>query len=138
MIGLTRSLALELAPSQIRVNCVAPGVIETDMLEALGDEVKAMLVEQTPLDGWARRRISLMPSHSWLRNGPLSSQDRYWEPRAGSLSEVTPRRKSADSVRAFLHFPRQGKRVYHHPSHTDQAPAAIRHQQNVCVRPGPV
>lgn len=138
LIGLTRSLALELAPSQIRVNCVAPGVIETDMLEALGDEVKAMLVEQTPLDGWARRRISLTPSHSWLRNGPLSSQDRYWEPRAGSLSEVTPRRKSADSVRAFLHFPRQGKRVYHHPSHTDQAPAAIRHQQNVCVRPGPV
>ena len=49
LIGLTRSLALELAPSQIRVNCVAPGVIETDMLEALGDEVKAMLVEQTPL-----------------------------------------------------------------------------------------
>ena len=39
LIGLTRSLALELAPSQIRVNCVAPGVIETDMLEALDKQL---------------------------------------------------------------------------------------------------
>lgn len=49
LIGLTRSLALELAPSHIRVNCVAPGVIETDMLRVLGDETREMLVEETPL-----------------------------------------------------------------------------------------
>ncbi|MCF2619012.1 SDR family oxidoreductase [Oscillibacter valericigenes] len=49
LIGLTRSLALELAPSGIRVNCVAPGVIDTDMARELGGEVLDELVEQTPL-----------------------------------------------------------------------------------------
>ena len=32
---MTKSLALELAPHHIRVNCVAPGVVETEMLEEL-------------------------------------------------------------------------------------------------------
>ena len=49
LIGLTRSLALELAPSQIRVNCVAPGVINTDMVQALGQETLRQLAEETPL-----------------------------------------------------------------------------------------
>lgn len=49
LIALTRSLALELAPSHIRVNCVAPGVINTDMVQVLGQDTLDVLAEQTPL-----------------------------------------------------------------------------------------
>ncbi len=49
LIGLTRSLAAELGPTGIRVNCVAPGVIRTDMLDALPAEALPMLAQDTPL-----------------------------------------------------------------------------------------
>ena len=49
VIGLTRAIAKELGPSHIRVNCVAPGVIATDMNAHLAREDLDALAEETPL-----------------------------------------------------------------------------------------
>ena len=47
--GMTMALAKELGPSGITVNCVEPGVIETDMNSTLDEKTKAVLAEATPL-----------------------------------------------------------------------------------------
>lgn len=49
MAGFTKSLALEIGSRNITVNCVAPGFIDTDMTQALGEEQRAKLVEHVPL-----------------------------------------------------------------------------------------
>lgn len=49
VIGLTKALAKELAPSGITVNCVAPGVIDTDMNACYNKATMDDLSEQTPL-----------------------------------------------------------------------------------------
>ncbi len=49
VIGLTKALAKEVAPSGITVNCVCPGVIDTEMNQHLGSQALAELAEETPL-----------------------------------------------------------------------------------------
>lgn len=49
LIGMTKALAKEVGPSGIRVNCVTPGVIDTDMNAQLTDDDRAALSDETPL-----------------------------------------------------------------------------------------
>lgn len=49
MIGLTKSIAQELGPRNIRANAVAPGFIMTEMTDQLSDEIKAAWNERIPL-----------------------------------------------------------------------------------------
>jgi 3-oxoacyl-[acyl-carrier protein] reductase len=54
LVGLTRSLALELAPKGIRINMVTPGLISTDLTADIPEKTKLITAAQTPL-----RRLAL-------------------------------------------------------------------------------
>ena len=54
MIGFTKSLALELADSGITVNCVCPGYVGTNMVEAIPEDIKIAIISKIPLGRLAR------------------------------------------------------------------------------------
>lgn len=79
--GLTLALAKELAPSGITVNCVEPGVIDTDMNAKLGADTIASLVEETPIgrlgtpEDVARAVLFLASEHSSFITGQILGVD---------------------------------------------------------------
>jgi NAD(P)-dependent dehydrogenase (short-subunit alcohol dehydrogenase family) len=49
IIGLTKTLGKEMAPYNVRVNCVSPALIETDMVKGMAPEQRALLTSKIPL-----------------------------------------------------------------------------------------
>lgn len=72
MIGFTKALAVELAPKNVRVNCVAPGFIQTAMTDRLSAEQKERLSKEIPL-GWMGEPRDIAHAVSFL----VSSDARY-------------------------------------------------------------
>ena len=54
IIGLTKSLAREVGPYNVRVNAIAPGYIDTDMIQGLKEENKTELLKRIPLNRFGR------------------------------------------------------------------------------------
>ncbi|MGV6875019.1 SDR family NAD(P)-dependent oxidoreductase [Pseudochelatococcus sp. B33] len=71
VIGLTKSIGKELAATQIRVNCVTPAAIDTDMLDQLTPEFKAYVTSRIPVGrlGRAQEVASLV---AWLASQECS------------------------------------------------------------------
>ena len=65
MDALTKSLAKELGPSNIRVNSIAPGVIDTEMNSHIDEKIKKEIKNQTPL-GKIGKPIDIYKSVKWL------------------------------------------------------------------------
>ena len=49
LLGLTKSIAKEMASKNITANVVAPGFVQTDMTDVLPEPIRAMAVEHTPM-----------------------------------------------------------------------------------------
>ena len=80
LIGLTKALAKEEGPSGITVNCVAPGVIDTDMMAAFTAEDKAALAEETPVG-----RLGIQKSLALARRGQLVERRQVHRSQGGDL-----------------------------------------------------
>ena len=48
MEGFTRTMAKELGRKNIRMNCIAPGYIDTDMMRAVGEEILTRMIKGIP------------------------------------------------------------------------------------------
>ena len=79
VIGFTKALAKELGPSNIQVNCVAPGIIETSMNAGLDENEKNMLREEH------LNNCKLLKSHHFFSASKIDLLPAYLSPNGGRL-----------------------------------------------------
>jgi len=71
VVGLTRTLALELARASVTVNCVAPGATDTPMVAGIPDEIRSQLVARIPLKRLAKPE-EIAALHAFLASDDAS------------------------------------------------------------------
>ena len=94
IIGFTKSAALELARKGVTVNAIAPGFIETEMIAAMPDEVRARILEKIPMGRFGRpeeiaQAVAFLVSHGRLRHRP-GDRDRWRDVHVGRLCPAAP------------------------------------------------
>jgi acetoacetyl-CoA reductase len=80
IIGFTKSAALELARKGVTVNAIAPGFIETEMIAAMPDEVRARILEKIPMGRFGRpeeiaQAVMFLVSHGDYITGQVIAID---------------------------------------------------------------
>ena len=98
---LARNYAVEYGAHNVRVNCIAPGLIRTDFARALWENPATLkaATSTTPLGGSASRMRSPAPRCSWPPPPGASSPGRRWLPTAASPSRAA---RSAEADRSFI------------------------------------
>ena len=112
VIGMTKSLARELASRHITVNAVAPGMIETDMTGAMSDAVKEKVVENIPFKEMGKPEDIAETVAFLAGDGARHGRIRQGRLRHGQRVQA---RGSAD--RCHQHWPRSGPPLRSPPAH---------------------
>lgn len=83
ILGFTKALALEGAPHNIRVNAIAPGYIDTPMIQSVPEKIQASIIKNIPLKRWGTpleiaEAVWFLLSSSYTTGATLHSNGGQW------------------------------------------------------------